>query len=61
MSLIERHFHAMGTEVGVFIGAPHGERLPSAESMAEEVESELLDFDRRPLLSGICGCPTFSR
>ena len=47
MGLIERHFHAMGTEVGVLIGAPHDERLPGAESMAEAIESELIDFDRR--------------
>ena len=31
MGLIERHFHAMGTEAGVLIGAPHDERLPGAE------------------------------
>ena len=47
MGLIERHFHAMGTEAGVLIGAPHDERLPGAEPMAEAVESELIDFDRR--------------
>lgn len=47
MSLIERRFRTMGTEVRVLIGTPIDARLPTAESMAAAVEIELVEFDHR--------------
>lgn len=46
MSLTERRFPAMGSEIRVLVGPPGGE-LGSPPSAAERIERELHDFDRR--------------